>query len=153
MFLYIILRLQLAWQSVRIQAHKNSQNVCLYHFPGGVVVRPWAHNRKVVSSSLAHAPVEMWCSYSFSITMWCEKSIQHQPTSSPSCKWEPGIFWGANSLAISHTPAWFRWDFGAHTSGWERWSVLLRVPSQAPGVCSTLAPSACLMHRQPGSAR
>ena len=63
-------------------------------------------------SSLAHAPVEMWCSYSFSITMWCEKSIQHQPTSSPSCKWEPGIFWGANSLAISHTPAWFRWDFG-----------------------------------------
>ena len=39
---------------------------------GGVVVRPWA---QVVSSSLAHAPVEMWCSYSFSITMWCEKSI------------------------------------------------------------------------------
>ena len=37
--------------------------------PGGVVVRPWAHNRKVVSSSLAHASVEMWCSYSFSITM------------------------------------------------------------------------------------
>ena len=32
-----------------------------------------------MSSSLAHAPVEMWCSYSFSITMWCEKSIRHQP--------------------------------------------------------------------------
>ena len=44
--------------------------VCVW-VPGGVVVRPWAHNRKVVSSSLAHAPVEMWCSYSFSITMWC----------------------------------------------------------------------------------
>ena len=36
--------------------------VCMW-VPGGVVVRPWAHNRKVVSSSLAHAPVEMWCSY------------------------------------------------------------------------------------------
>ena len=126
--------------------------VCMYvcGIPGGVVVRPWAHNRKVVSSSLAHAPVEMWCSYSFSITMWCEKSIQHQPTSSPSCKWEPGIFWGANSLI--HQPG-SGGTSGAHTSGWERWSVLLRVPSQAPGVCSALAPSACLMHRQPGFAR
>ena len=87
--------------------------VCMWVWvPGGVVVRPWAHNRKVESSSLAHAPVEMWCSYSFSITIWCEKSIQHQPTSSPSCKWEPGIFWGANSLAVSHTPAWANFFFG-----------------------------------------
>ena len=33
--------------------------ICVW-VPGGIVVRPWAHNRKVVSSSLAHAPVEMW---------------------------------------------------------------------------------------------
>ncbi len=37
--------------------------------------------------------------------MWCEKSIQHHPTSPPSCKWGPGIFWGANYLAIFHIPA------------------------------------------------
>jgi hypothetical protein len=51
--------------------------------PGGVVAMLWAHNCIVASSSLAYAPVEMCGSYSFSITMWCENSIQHQPTSSP----------------------------------------------------------------------
>ena len=30
--------------------------------------------------------------------------------------------------------------------------VFLRVPSLAPGGCSELAPSTCLMHKQPGSA-
>ena len=118
-----------------------------------VVIRPWAHNRKVVSSSLAHAPVEMWCSYSFSITMWCEKSINTSPP----------VHLAANGN-LEFSGVQIHWPFlihqpgsggtsGAHTSGWERWSVLLRVPSQAPGVCSVLAPSAFLMHRQPGSAR
>ena len=51
-------------------------------------------------------PQLIWFSYPLSpTTMWCEKSIQHHPTSPTSCKWRPGIFGGANYLAIFHIPA------------------------------------------------
>ncbi len=66
-----------------------------------------------------------WCRVIlFPHHMWCEKSIQQYPTSPPSCKWGPGIFWGWPSFI--HQP-WFRWDLGAHTIVWERWSVLLQL--------------------------
>ena len=64
--------------------------VCVW-VPGGVVVRPWAHNHKGEFKPGTCPSGDVVQLYSFSITMWCEKSIQHQPTSSPSCKWEPGI--------------------------------------------------------------
>ena len=111
--------------------------VCMYvcmWVPGGVVVRPWAHILSpspcgVRSPSNTSPPVHPAANgnLEFSGVQIHWPFLIHQPGS------------GGTS--------------GAHTSGWERWSVLLRVPSQAPGVCSALAPSACLMHRQPGSAR
>jgi hypothetical protein len=80
--------------------------------PGGLTISP---NYKVESLGLTYAPVEMWCNYSFSINMWCEKSIQ--PVH-PATNGNLEFFLGANF----HWPflihqLWFRcWDFCAHTS-------------------------------------
>jgi hypothetical protein len=83
-----------------LERHKNRR-------PSLCVWCAWwcAHNRKVVSSKagILYAPVEMWC----------EKSIQHQPTGSA---WELGVLPGANI----HWPflihqLWIRWDFPVPT--------------------------------------
>ncbi len=55
------------------------------------------------------------------------------PTNPPSCDWGPGICWGANSRPFLMKQQWSRWDLGAHTICCEERSVLLQVPSPAPG--------------------
>ncbi len=107
---------------------------------GLVIARLWVQ--------VPNMPQLIWFSYPLSpTTMWCEKSIQHHPTSPTSCKWRPGIFGGANYLAIFHIPALVQ--------------VGLRVPTPLSGrdsqssseLLALLQEFACLMHRRPGSAR
>ena len=94
--------------------------VCVW-VPGGVVVRPWAHNHKGEFKPGTCPSGDVVQLYSFSITMWCEKSIQHQPTSSPRQlqmgTWNSGvqIHWPF----LIHQPG-SGGTSGAHTSGWER---------------------------------
>ena len=70
--------------------------------PGSVVVKTWAHECEVVSSSLTY--VQWRCASSIVILSPSPCGVRsHSPPVHPAANGDLEYFWGANSLAISHT--------------------------------------------------
>ena len=76
------------------------------------------------------------------------------PTSPPSCEWVPGVSWGTNHSSFSLNGSGPGGTLGAHTTCCEKVAgPILWVPSPFSRSLLAQAPSACLVHRHPGSAR
>ena len=84
----------------------------------------------------------------------CPFSTSSSHTSPPSCDWGPGIFWGANSLAMACQLAKHSGGTsGAHT---HKLRVLVSPPASFQAGSRSLlalAHSACLVHRHPDHVR